>query len=177
MLTSSFGAFMTYINHFGMYDYVAFIWFIILVFLFFLLAISLITRYPITSIFMILLLIVVSIAGPFTIKWYLNNILRPTKTKIISKKQLVFSNTFILEGIVQNASKQKFNMCEVYIGFFKHSKNKYKDKINKIKPYHKRTITLNESLDKNQTADFRVVFNDFRINPDTNITAVSECYK
>lgn len=177
MLSSSFSSFLYYFNHFELTDYMAFIWFLTLAFLFLILGIILLRRYTILGFMIIFTVIVICVAGPFTIKWYLNNALREVKTQISSTKQLNFSDTFIIEGNITNLSKRDFSTCKLYIGIYKFSKNKYKQYINELKPARKYTKNIDKILQKNQTTDFKFVLNDFKISPDVNITALSECYK
>lgn len=176
MLTNSLDSFLFYINHFELVDYGVYIWFIFLTFLFLIFSIMLLQKYTILGLIILFTTIAIMVAGPFTIKWYLNGSLRANETKITLIKQLHFSNTLIMEGSVQNISKKKFSTCKVYFGFFRWSKNKYKQMINEIVPYKRYTHTLNQPLLKNEIADFRVVVDNYRLQNDINISAKSECY-
>lgn len=177
MLSNSFSSFFYYFNHFELIDYVAFIWFIILFFLFLTLSILLLRKHVSLALFMVFVLLVLGVMGPFFMKWYLNKALRKTNLQIVNMKQLNFSDTFIMDGKVENLSKRDFSTCRVYIGFYKVSKNKYLKYFDNIKPIKTYAKDLKEPLKMGQSADFRIVLNNFKIAKDMNVSGVSECYK
>lgn len=177
MLTNSLNSLLAYINHFEIADYMAFIWFLILSFLFLILGILLLRRYTLTGLFIVFVVLVIICIGPFVIKYYLNSSIRKSEANITDTKQLAFSDTFILQGNVKNLSKKIFSTCRVYIGFYKHSKSSLKQFANDLKPYKKRIHIMKKPLDINKSVDFRIVFENFRLPKDINITAISECYK
>lgn len=177
MLSNSLSSLLAYINHFETPDYLAFVWFLVLAFLFLILGILLLRRYAMTGIFIIFVVLIIFCAGPFVLKYYLNTTIRKNETIITNSKQLTYSNTFILQGEIRNLSQKVFSTCRVYIGFYKHSKSSFRQFFNELKPYYKNIHIINKPLDINQSADFRVVFDNFRLPNDINITAVSECYR
>lgn len=177
MLNSSFSSLIFYINHFELADYIAFVWLIILLFLFLLLGVLLLRRHIILGIFVIFIVMVVAIVGPFVMKYYLNNSLRSTALTISNAKQLIFSDTYIIEGNITNLSKKDFSVCKVYIGFYKISKNKFAKYFDYIKPLKIYIHKLKQPLNKLQSSNFRIVLNEYKIPKDINISAVSECYK
>lgn len=176
MLTNSLDSFLFYLNHFELVDYGAYIWFLFLAFLFLVFSIALMRRYILLGFFVLLIALSIFIAGPFTIKWFLNSSLRKNEVQIGLVKQLQFSDTLILEGNISNLSKKSFSTCRIYFGFLKQSKNRYKQIANELIPYQKRLFTIEQPILKNEIADFRVVLDNFRLQEDINISAKSECY-
>ncbi len=177
MLAHTISSLITYINHFEIADYIAFMWFILLSFLFLCLAILLLKRFALLALILLMVVFGSFIIGPFGIKYFLNANLRSNEANITSTKQLSFSDTFILKGKVKNTSKKSFKFCKITIGFHKYTKDSLKKFINKIKPYKKESIELKKALQTNQSADFKIVLHGFKIKKDTNISILSECYR
>ncbi len=177
MLTNTIGSILYHFHHLELWDYLAFVWFFALVFLFVLLGFMLLRRHLLMGFLILTVMIIIAFVGPFFLKFYLNDTIRKNKVEIVSAKQLHFSDTFIIKGTLTNLSKQNFSTCKIYIGFYAHSKNKYKQYINDIFPYAKVTKKFDKSIQKGQSADFKHVLNNFKIKKDANLSAVAECYK
>ncbi len=175
MLSKTF--LLAYVNHLEMADYLAFTWVMVLSFLFLMLGIMLLKRLTFLSVGLMLIAFMGIFVAPFGIKWYFNDNLRKTQTTIKTTKQLQFSDTFILQGEVKNVSKKPFKLCLVDIRFCKYSKKGLKNYIYKLKPFKKKLLKINKTLDVNKSVDFKIVLNEFRLPNDVNITAVSECYR
>lgn len=176
MLTSSIDSFLLYLNHFELVDYGTYIWFIFLAFLFLILSIILFQKYTIMGFFIFLLSLLIFFIGPFAIKWYLDGTTRKNETTINLIKQLQFSNTLILQGSIHNLSKKDFSTCKINFGFFRNSKNKYKQFFSELFPAQKRFFMVTQPIVKNESVDFRVVLENFRLHEDVNISTKSECY-
>jgi len=167
---------ITYINHFSIYDYVAYAWLILLFFIAILLAILIAKKSPIFSMLIFFVALILLFVGPFIIKNYLDEYLRPTKNIDILVKKLEFSNALVVTGKVKNISNHTYNICNVKISVLKNSDNFINKTINKLKPLRKKSISINESLDINQTKELRVVFDNYTYANDVNVSINSECY-
>ena len=167
---------ITYINHFGVYDYVAFAWLILLFFVSLLLAIFIAKKSPIFSILVLLFSLTLLFAGPFILKNYLDDYLRSTKNTTVLVKKLSYSDALVVTGEVTNTSKQNFSICDVDIAVLKSSDNYMKNIINQLKPLRKKTIFIDEPLEINATKELRVVFDNYTYTKDVNVSINSECY-
>ncbi len=177
LLNNTFSSLIYYFNHFKPIDYISFIWFGILIFLFLILGILLLKKHMGLAVFILFSVLILGICGPFFIKWYLNNSIRKSEFNLIQSKQLNFTNTFVISGKLMNLSKKNFSTCKIYIGFYKNSKNKIKNYINKIKPEKTYIKTTKETLLSGESTDVKMVLNNFKIAKDVNISSISECYK
>lgn len=167
---------LNYIHHFSIYDYAAYAWLVLLFFVTVLLSIMVARRSPVFSILILLLSIVLLFAGPFVLKHYLDDFIRPTKSNIEEVKKLNFSQTLIVLGSVKNISKKNFSMCEIQISVSKQDKNNIKNFINQLKPLRKKTISIKEPIEVNATKEFRVVFDNYSYTNDINTSINSKCY-
>ncbi len=177
MLNNTLSSLIYYFNHFQSIDYISFTWFLVLVVLFLILGILLLKKHTNLALFIILVVLITSVSGPFFIKWYLNNSIRKSEFVIEQKKQLNFSNTFIISGKLTNFSKKNFSTCRIYLGFYKGSKNPIQRYVNNLKPSKTYTKTIKEPLQAGKSTDIKIVLDNFKIGTDVNIIGVSECYK
>lgn len=177
---SKFNAFKsdisTYINHFLIYDYVAYAWLILLFFIAILLAIYIAKKSPLFSVFILTLSLILLFIGPVVIKNYLDQYLRPTQNKVLLVNKLTFSNALVVNGEVKNTSKINYSICNTEITVFKSSDSSIKIFINKLKPLRKQTIFINEPLEVNATKDLRIVFDNYTYTEDVNVSIDSKCY-
>ncbi len=114
---------LTYINHFGIYDYAAYIWLILLFFFTVLLSIVLARRAPVISLLLVVISLLLLFIAPFTLKHYLVKYIRVSSTQTLLIKKLNFSDTLIVTGSLTNLSKNSFSTCSVSIGVIKSSKS------------------------------------------------------
>lgn len=167
---------LLYVNHFGMYDYIAFAWLIFTFFIALLLSIVLAKRSVLLSIFILLFALVLIGAGPFALKKVLDNYLRASNTTISLFKKLNFTNVLIINGEVNNLSKKSFSTCTLDASVYKQSTNNIKQFINQLKPIRKKSILLNKSIESNQSEEFQITFYNFDYDQDVNVSVSSECY-
>lgn len=167
---------LNYVNHFGMYDYIAYAWLILLFFVTILLAILVARKSPTFSILIVIISLALLFVGPFVLKHYLDIFIRPTIDKVIEVKKLTFSNTLIVTGSLTNVSTKSFSTCSVDINVLKHSSNDIKNFVNQLKPLLKKTIFIDKSIDINETKELRVVFDGYNYKKDINVSIKSECY-
>ena len=169
-------ALITYINHFSVYDYAAYAWLILLFFVTILLCVFIAKKSPVISIFIFIISLVLLFVGPFIIKKYLDEYLRPTQNKTVSIKKLTFSDALIVIGEIKNISKQDYSTCNIQLNVHKIDSSYFKDLINRLKPLRKKTISLHETLEVNATKELRVVFDNYAYTEDVNVSINSTCY-
>jgi quinol-cytochrome oxidoreductase complex cytochrome b subunit len=167
---------ITYINHFTVYDYVAYAWLILIFFLTILLSIFIAKKSPICSILIFLVSLALLFVAPFVIKSYLDDYLRPTQNKTILVKKLTFSDALVVTGEITNTSKIDYSTCSIDISVLKHENSYIKNIVSKLKPLRKKTISINELLEVNTTKELRVVFDNYTYNKDVNVSINSQCY-
>lgn len=165
-----------YINHFLVYDYVAYAWLILLFFVAILLAIFIAKKSPLFSIFTVLISLILLFVGPFVIKNYLDQYLRPTHNTVMLVNKLTFSDALVVTGEVKNISKINYSICNIEITVLKSSDGYIQTTINKLKPLRKQTIFIDEPLDINATKDLRIVFDNYTYAEDVNVSIDSKCY-
>jgi len=167
---------VTYINHFGVYDYVAFAWLILLFFVAILLAIFIAKKSPAFSVLMVILSLAILFAGPFIIKIYLDKYIRPTQNTTLLIKKLKFSDALVVTGEVKNISKNSYSICTVNVDVIKNSASDIQNIINQLKPLRKQTIFVKEPLEVNATKEIRLIFDNYTYVKDVNVSISSECY-
>lgn len=169
-------ALITYINHFSVYDYAAYAWLILLFFVTILLCVFIAKKSPLFSILIFIISLGLLFVGPFIIKKYLDEYIRPTQNKTLSIKKLTFSDALIVVGEIKNISKKDYSICNIQLNVHKTSNSYFKDLINRLKPLRKKTISLHETLEVNATKELRVVFDNYTSTNDVNVSIDSTCY-
>ena len=168
---------LTYIKHFGLYDYLAFGWLIFTFLVLIILASLIAKRSAVASLLLIIFALILLVVSPFFIKMKLGETIRPTTTEVTMVKKLTFSDSLIVEGTLYNTSQKDFTICLVQASIFKQIDTQgLKAFINKLKPIANQSIFVKENLPKEGSLDFQSVFEDFRYNGDVNATLKAECY-
>ena len=168
---------LTYIKHFGLYDYLAFGWLIFTFLVLIILASLIAKRSAVASLLLIIFALILLVVSPFFIKMKLGETIRPTTTEVTMVKKLTFSDSLIVEGTLYNTSQKDFTICLVQASIFKQIDTQgLKTFINKLKPIANQSIFVKENLPKEGSLDFQSVFEDFRYNGDVNATLKAECY-
>ncbi|WP_067173108.1 DUF2393 family protein [Sulfurospirillum sp. UCH001] len=168
---------LTYIKHFGLYDYLAFGWLIFTFLVLIILASLIAKRSAVASLLLIIFALILLVVSPFFIKIKLGETIRPTTTEVNMVKKLTFSDSLIVEGTIYNASQKDFTICLVQTFVYKQVATQgLKAFINKLKPIANQSIFVKENLPKEGSLDFQSVFEDFRYNGDVNATLKAECY-
>lgn len=176
MLGNSLHSLIFYIEHLQGIDYVAFMVLFAIFFLFAIISFVLLFKNVGIGVLFIFILIVGLFVSPFVVKNLLNEHTRANELTMSYKKQLMFSDIFILQGSIKNRSKKSFSTCKIYTGFVKKSKSSFQKMLNNISPLYKRTTTLQKVLLPNESADFRIVYNNFRKNERLELVYKGECY-
>lgn len=168
---------LTYIKHFGLYDYLAFGWLIVTFLVLIILASLIAKRSSVASLLLIIFALILLVVSPLFIKMKLGETLRSTTTEISMVKKLTFSDSLIVEGMIYNTSNKDFTLCLVQTSVFKQTDAQgLKAFINTLKPISNQSIFVKQNLPKEGALEFQSVFDDFRYSGDVNATLKAECY-
>ncbi len=165
-----------YLNHFGPYDYIAYIWLILTFFIFLILSIILIRKSLKLSIFIMLLSFILLFIGPFALKYFLDKTVRPVEINKVRFQKLHFSKTLIVDSQIKNISKKTYSQCQISTKVYKQEKTQIKTFISKLKPIAQRTILSKIELKSGDSMKNRIVFYNFAYNHDINVSIMAECY-
>lgn len=168
---------LTYIKHFGLYDYLAFGWLIFTFLILIVLASLIAKRSSVASLLLIILALILLIVSPFFIKMKLGETLRSTKNEVTLVKKLTFSDSLIVEGTLYNNANQDFTLCLIQTSIFKESEEKgLKAFINRLKPIANQSILVKQDFPKEGFIEFQNVFDNFTYSGDVNASLKVECY-
>ena len=166
-----------YLNHFGLYDYIAYIWLILTFFIFLILSLVLIKKSMKISIILILFSFSLLFIGSPILKYFLDITTRPVEIGKVNFKKLHFSNTLIIDTKIKNISKKSYSECQINTKVFKREKKKIKIFISKLKPITHRTILSKQELKSGESMNKRIIFYNFTYNHDINVSLNVECYQ
>ncbi|AHJ11520.1 DUF2393 family protein [Sulfurospirillum multivorans] len=168
---------LTYVKHFGLYDYLAFGWLLFTFLALIILASLIAKKSSVASLFMIIIALILLVVSPFFIKLKLSEITRATTTEISLVKKLTFSDSLIVEGSITNHSTKDFSLCLVHTTVFKQTDAQgIKAFINRLKPIANQSILVKQTLLKEGVMEFQSVFDDFVYSGDVNASLSAECY-
>ena len=165
-----------YIEHFGIYDYMAYIWLLLIFLTLLFLSLLSIKRSVKFSLILILFAFILLFTAPFALKYFLDKTLRPVKISHIKHQKLHFSNTLIVDYKIENISKKPYIICQIDTKVYKPSNSKLKTFFNKLKPIANKTIISKRELGVGVTMNSRTTFYDFAYGGDINISVDAECY-
>jgi hypothetical protein len=168
---------LTYVKHFGLYDYLAFGWLLFTFLALIILASLIAKKSSVASLFVIIIALILLVVSPFFIKIKLGEALRNTTTEISMVKKLTFSDSLIVEGSIYNHSNKDFSLCLVQTSVIKQSDAQgFKALINTLKPIAIQSILVKQDLLKEGVMEFQSVFDDFVYSGDVNASLKAECY-
>jgi len=168
---------LTYIKHFGLYDYFAFCWLLITFFILIILASLIARRSSATSLLLIIFALLLLVISPLFIKEKLAESLRATSTEVTMVKKLTFSASLIVEGNISNHSAKDFTLCLIRTSVFKQTDAQgIKAYLNSLKPIANQSILVKQDLPKEGTMEYQTVFDDFGYSGDVFATLKAECY-
>ena len=165
-----------YLNHFGLYDYIAYIWLILTFFILLFLSLILIKKSIKISIMLMLFSFLLFFVGPPVLKYFLDITTRPVEIGKINFKKLHFSNTLIIDTKIKNISKKTYSECQINAKVYKQKKEKIKNFISKLKPITHRTILSKQELKSGESMNRRIIFCNFAYNNDINVSINAGCY-
>jgi Protein of unknown function (DUF2393) len=170
-------SFLLYINHLGLYDYLAFFWFFLTFLALIALSIIIVKRSTTLSLLLIIMALTFFSAAPFAIKDILNQKTRPTHIETLHTKKLTFSDSFIIEASLTNISKKDFSLCLIQTTLLKkRGEEPLKNYMLALKPIKNQSILLREPLLADEVREVRIVFDDFSYDREVDVTLKSECY-
>ena len=126
------------------------------------------------AIFLVLLAFAMFFVGPIVGYIELHKYLFKNSTKVIEQKKLQFAKAIVLKGSPLNESKFDFKLCKVTANVYKHSKNKYKNYIYRLKPIKKMSISLG-NINRGENRKFKMIIEPFTYPKDYNISLEAKC--
>jgi len=115
------------------------------------------------------------ILSPILVNSFMSKTVRKNSIKIIKTDYLHFSKALIVSAKIKNEGKVDFKECKVKAKIIKQSKNAFKNFLYGLKPLKKRTIFIKDKIIKQDSLEFKVVFNHFDYKKDYNVTIKAEC--
>jgi len=167
---------LTYISHFQMADYIAYAWLILLFFITLFVAILLAKRRPILAIFILIFDLALLGAGPFGVKMVLDSYLRKTLVELTTTKQLIYSDTLIIQGNLYNQSKTDFASCRVHASIHPKTDAGFMADLKKLKLLWQTSIFIQEPPAIGESKAFEIVWEGIRLGEDQNLSVKGECY-
>ncbi len=164
---------LAFIETLILYDYLLFS----ATFFLFILFITLALAYrhkTILSLLLIFLGFSTLIAGASVGYIQLHKYLFKNSTKILSQKQLKFSEAVVIYGSLTNESHRDFRECKITASAYVVTKNKYRNYLKKFKPFSKISI-FEKNIAVSETRKFKIIVEPFRYKGDYNISLGANC--
>jgi len=163
----------TFINGLIVYDYIlfggVFIIFIALI------IISKILRKRIgLAIFLVLLSFSILFLGPSAGYIVMHKYLYKNSIKILSQKQLHFTDAIVLKGELINNSKFDFKSCKITVDVHKSSKNRVKNFLYQFKTL-KKVSMLKYDIKKDSSINFKMFIEPFTYKKSYNLSIKANC--
>lgn len=169
-------AILDFFNTLSIYDYVGFFLTLFLFFLFMILAL-LLRRRTILAMSLVILSFVFFFGGPVMAHLLVKNSVFKSYAEITEVKQLYYSDTLILRGMLHYQGKKNANHCEVDVALHKKGPNIVKDFVYSLKAYRKGSKRIDKVFEPGESMDFKIVIEPFNYKGDYNISVASGCYK
>lgn len=169
-------SFLNYANHFQIVDYLAFTWLAILFFLLLFLAIFIAKGRPLLAMVVVFLNILFLFIAPFGIKHFLDLRIRSNEVNLTTVKQLYYSDTLILRGVLANSSNIDFKQCKIKVSIYPKQKYEFLNILKRLKPHHFCEINIEYPPKKGEYVDFEYIWDNFRLNDTHEIYTIGECY-
>ncbi len=166
---------LDYINHLTIYDYATFGWLGLLIFIILFLAI-LLRKKASLSLTLLLFAMLLMFIAPLPLKLFLDQTIRKNEIKIVSLDEMKYAKSLVVVAQLKNSSKIDFDTCSIKAKVIRLSKNRYKNILYGIKPLLKKTIYIEEEILKEQTKDFKIIFQNFHYTKDYNVSISATCY-
>ena len=164
----------SFISTLHTYDYIIFSISLALFILLLVLAILLKEKTK-TSLFLVLSSFVILIAGPIGGYKYIHTTLFKNEISNLVVKKLEFSQALVIKGELTNLGKQNFKKCKIKVKAFKGSNNFFEEFVYALKPFQKMTIIKEETLDINQSIEFKMILEPFTYSKEYNISVKAAC--
>ncbi|MFA6188502.1 MAG: DUF2393 family protein [Sulfuricurvum sp.] len=163
-----------FLHTLNLYDY--FLFGGIIFFFLFLLILSIILRHKRTlAISMVLLAFITLITAPIGGYIALHALLYKHTIKLITVKDLEFTEALLIKGDLNNTSQKTFQECNLYIGVSKFSSIKPLNKLYTFIPFRKQTITIAGPIAPKSSETFKLLIQPFHYTKRHNVTILGQC--
>jgi hypothetical protein len=165
-----------YIHTLTVYDYAAFGWLFGLLFMMILTALLSSNKKPKLASFLIFFSFILMFTGPIGIKLFLDKTVRKVNIIDQNSTKLNFSKSLVITGKIENHGKINLHKCYLNTKVLKISDNKYLNFLYNLKPIRKRTVVTEANISKDESEEFKVVFEKFNYKKDYSVSITAECY-
>ncbi len=90
-------------------------------------------------------------------------------------KDLTFTEALLIQGDVNNTSKQTFKECTLYVGISKISPIKPLNKLYPYIPFRHQTITLTGPISPQRSQSFKLLIQPFHYAKPHSVTVIGQC--
>ncbi|ASM39563.1 DUF2393 family protein [Campylobacter sp. RM12327] len=168
--------FVFYLDHWYWIDFASIVWIVILLFLLILFSITIFTKTPLVSVFLLMISFLIAIFSIFYVNDYVDNIVRKRDTSVVLTKEMKYSDILLVDVNLTNLSKHKFKYCSIKLKFIKDGKNFIQNFIYKFNPIYTTSQKISSPLDLNETRKINFLIKNFGYKPSYKIMADSECF-
>ncbi len=127
------------------------------------------------SLFLVLLAFIIIISGPIAGYQYIHSTIYKTELKEMLIKRLEFSEAVVIKGKLTNLGKQSYHTCAITAKAYQGADNFLEALVYPLKPFQQMTIIDKESLDINQTREFKMILEPFTYSKEYNISVQASC--
>ncbi len=152
-----------YLHHLSLYDYIAYGWLGAFLIVLILLSVLLAKRSPGFSLTLILIVLILMSAGPFGIKYLLDQTVRNVTIIDRNVTELPFSKNLIVLGNIRNNGKIDLRGCRVFVDIVRKDQNKYLTMLYRLKPIRKMMLKIEKPLKQDGMLPYKVVFDHFAL--------------
>ena len=168
---------LDYLHHLTPYNYIAYGWLLAVLVRFLLLAIALSFKRPKSALFMILIVLLLMLPGPFLMKYALDQTVRKVTLTDTNVTQLKFAKDLIVTGFIENDGKIALKGCRLFVKVVKNDENRYKEMLYALKPLRKASLHLKQDLKEGEKLPYRLVLERFALKEGSyNVKQSVECY-
>ena len=165
-----------YLHHLTTYDYIAYGWLLGILIGFLLLAVALAGRKPKTSLFMILMVLIIMFIGPAGMKYGLDQTVRKVVLTDQNSTELPFAKNLVVLGKIKNSGRVDMAGCRVFVDILRKDENKYKELLYRLKPLRKQILKIDKRLPKGEEMPYKIVFDHFALQKGYYINQSVECF-
>ncbi len=167
---------LDYLHHLTKYDYIAYGWLLGILIGFLLLAVVLSGRKPKTSLFFILIVLILMLIGPFGMKYALDQTVRKVVLIEQNVTELPFARNLIVLGKIKNLGRVDMAGCRIFVDVVKKDENRYKQLLYRLKPLRKEVLAINQKVPKGKEMPYKIVFDHFKLKYPYSVTQSLECF-
>ncbi len=168
---------LDYLHHLSVYDYIAYGWLLAVLVGSLLFAIALAGKKSKTALYMILIVLILMVTGPFGMKYGLDQTIRKVVLQDTNSTQLHFAKDLIVTGVIKNEGRIDLAGCRVFVKIVKKDSNRYKELLYALKPLRKKSVHLEKKLVKGDDLPYKIVFNHFAYKENLyRVDQSVECY-